>query len=295
HVVRAPAGDDAGLEQALQRLEVAQPIIAELGHQRSRVEIEPGRLDVDRHAESGTLPDGFLAHEVRVRDARSRLPNRHRPGHLFIGIQQGMDGAIADGVSGELQPGLDRRPHDREQLLGRDEAQATIFRVVDCVDFAHAPRLAHVGTAGEHAAVEIGLDADDTQHRPTAAQGMFGYFADRLLYLLGGPVRADAVRDRQAERQLVVIEQFLVAVDGRWGGLPVDDAGQTYRVVVLEELQQAFGTVGFGGSPAAGLRFDVARAAAEDAGRLAGFGVLLRMAGPAIGYLEVLIDAAPVQ
>ena len=55
HVVGAAPGDHPGREQAVQRLEVAQPVVAELGGERPRVEVEPGRLDVDHDAQPGGL------------------------------------------------------------------------------------------------------------------------------------------------------------------------------------------------------------------------------------------------
>ena len=50
-MVGAPAGDAAGFKERLERLEVAEPVVAELRDERAGVEIEPGRLDVDDHAE----------------------------------------------------------------------------------------------------------------------------------------------------------------------------------------------------------------------------------------------------
>ena len=74
-MVRAAAGDHAGREQALERLEIAQAVVAELGGQRSRIQIQPGRLNVDHDAQPGRLIDGLATHEIGVRDAGPRRGN----------------------------------------------------------------------------------------------------------------------------------------------------------------------------------------------------------------------------
>src|SRR5262249_61927775 len=99
---RAPAAAPPRLEETPERLEVPQPIVAELGHQRPRVEVQPGRLDVHRHAELGAFLYRFLAHEVRMRDARPRLAEWDRLADLLVRVDQRVDGAVAHGVSGEL-------------------------------------------------------------------------------------------------------------------------------------------------------------------------------------------------
>src|SRR5262249_16693953 len=157
--------------------------------------------------------------------------------------------------------------------------------VVDRVNFAHAPRLAHVGAAGEHAAVEVGLDADDPQHGAALAQRMLAHLADRVLNLLGRAVGADTVSDCHADRHPVVVEQLFVALHAGRTGVAVDDASQADGIVILEEFQQTFGVVRLGGLAAAGLGLDVAGTAAKDTGRLAGPGVLFGVAGTAVGHL----------
>lgn len=76
HVVGAAAGNGAGFEEALEGLEVAHALVAELGHEGAGVEIEPGGLDVGDHAEAGEHGHRFAAHEVAMSDARAGLANR---------------------------------------------------------------------------------------------------------------------------------------------------------------------------------------------------------------------------
>ena len=97
---------------------------------------------------------------------------------LLVGVEQGVHGAVADAVGRELQARLDGGPHHRHQPLAGDEQHAAVVRVVDRVDLAHAPGLAHVGAAGEHAAVEEGLDPDDPEPRPALAERVLGHPAD---------------------------------------------------------------------------------------------------------------------
>ena len=111
---------------------------------------------------------------------------------LLVGVEQGVHGAVADAVGGELQAGLDGGPHHRHQPLGGDEQHAAVARVVDRVDPAHPPGLAHVGAAGEHAAVEEGLDADDPEPRPALAERVLGRPAD---------LREDLVERAQVARR----------------------------------------------------------------------------------------------
>ena len=65
-----------------------------------------------------------------------------------------MNGSIADAMSRELQARTNGLVHDRHQPVARDEEYTAIARVGNGISLAHAPRLAHVGTAGQHSAVE---------------------------------------------------------------------------------------------------------------------------------------------
>ena len=99
------------------RLEVAQPVVAELSGEGPRIEVEPCRLDVDHDAQPGGLVDRLAAHEVGMRDARAGRGDRHLLVDFFVGVEQGVHGPVADAVGRELQAGLDGRPHDRHQSL----------------------------------------------------------------------------------------------------------------------------------------------------------------------------------
>ena len=77
----------------------------------------------------------------------------------FVRFDHGIDRRIALRVSGELQIVREREFGNLIQLLGLDEADASIFGIVDRVDLADTPRLAHVSAAGQHAAIQEHLDA----------------------------------------------------------------------------------------------------------------------------------------
>ena len=78
-------GDAARREDALERLEITQPIVAELLRERARVEVEPSGLDVHDHAEARGQGHRFLAHEVAVRHRRARRA------HGRAGGEEGQD------------------------------------------------------------------------------------------------------------------------------------------------------------------------------------------------------------
>src|SRR5439155_24252792 len=71
HVVGPAADDRTGFEEALQRLKIPHAVVPELRDERARVEVQPGWLKVGDHAEPREHVDGFVAHEVTMRDARA--------------------------------------------------------------------------------------------------------------------------------------------------------------------------------------------------------------------------------
>ena len=184
--------------------------------------------------------DRLAAHEVRVGDARPGRGDRRLLVDLLVGVEQGVHGAVADAVGRELQARLDGRPDHRHQPLPGDEQHAAIVRVVDRVDLAHAPGLAHVGAAGEHAAVEEGLDPDDPEPRPALAERVLGHLADLredLVERARGCRRAARCRGGPSGRR-----PRAAAGSGRRAealGVAVDHGGDPDRVVVLEQLEQA--------------------------------------------------------
>ena len=226
-------------------------------------------------------------------DARPGLAERQLAAQFLVDIQQGVDRPVADRVGGVLKPRLRCRLHDRQQPFSRDEEHAAVFRVGDGVNLTHAPRLPHVGAAGEHAAVEVGLDADDAEHRIGLAQGVLGHFPNPLLNRVDGSQRFDVMGDGDTEWQAVA--ELAVALDVGGAGVTVADGGDAHGVVVLEEGEQPLDPVQVGRPAASGLAFDVAGATAEDAGRLAGLRVLLGVTGAAVDHFEVLADAAELQ
>src|SRR5437588_2868494 len=76
-----------------------------------------------------------------------------------------MDGAVADAVRGELKPALNGCAHHLLQAILGNEPDSPVSRVNDPVHSTDTPRFAHISAAGEHAAIQVGLDADDAQQR----------------------------------------------------------------------------------------------------------------------------------
>ena len=131
--------------------------------------------------------------------------------------------------------------HHRQQPILGNEQDAAIFRIVDGVYLADSPRLAHVGAAGEHAAVEKGLDADDAQPGcPSCSSGMLGArrFLNVVLTRLEVADGADVMRDGDRAPSG---HPWSCAASGRAGSLGTASRSATRRqadgVVVLEEPQ----------------------------------------------------------
>ena len=112
HVIGPATGDAARLEDAPQRLEPAQTVITKLLRQSPRVEIEPGRLDIDYHAQALQFVYDLAALEIRVRDAGAGWPHRPVFVDLFVNIEQGLHCSIAHRMRRELQARLNGRAHD---------------------------------------------------------------------------------------------------------------------------------------------------------------------------------------
>ena len=143
-------------------------------------------------------------------------------------------------------------------------------RVVDRVDLADAPRLAHVGAAGQHAAIHERLDAAQPQHVVVLVQRMRRGLANRRFDPVERRLSVDAVGHERAARERVLLEQRAVELElAARLGIGVDDAGDADRVVVGQQLAQPREPVGVGRRGPARLRPDVARAVAQDARRLA--------------------------
>jgi hypothetical protein len=115
------------------------------------------------------------------------------PGQFVVAFEQRVHRAVADGVRGELQAALDGGADHRLEAVLRDEQHAAIRRVGDGVNLAHAPRLPHVGAAGEHPAVEEHLDADDADPVVAGGERMAGDAPDGLLDFGQFALRADAL------------------------------------------------------------------------------------------------------
>src|SRR5215510_11962060 len=68
-------------------------------------------------------------------------------------------------MRGKLQPGFSGGAYHWAQAFRGNKEKAAVIRISNAVDFADAPRLAHVGAASEHPSIEVHLDANDSQER----------------------------------------------------------------------------------------------------------------------------------
>ena len=234
HVVRAAAGDRTGREKASERLEPAQSLITELSDQRARIQIEPGRLNIHADAELGAFFHGLFAHEIGMGDAGAIVADRPRAIQLLIDIQQRVHCAIAHGMRSELHSMVEGRLDDLEQALFGDKQHAAIFRIANGVNLADAPGLSHVRTAGQHAAVEKCLDADDLQHRVALPQRIVGHGANAILDSFHRADGVDVARDGNADAQPAVGQHFLISLHIIRSRIAIADAGDSHRVVVVK-------------------------------------------------------------
>ena len=239
HVIRASARNAARHKNAPQRLEIPQPLQAELLHQRPRVEIQPRRLNVRGDAQFHHFVHRLATHEIAVRDARTRRANRQRAPHLLIRLEQPMHRAVAHRMRRELQPALHRRLHHRQQPLLRNEPQPAIRRVLDPVNLTHAPRLPHERAAREHPAVEKHFDADDLQQRVRLAQRMLRHRANAFLNVRQRPEIIDVMRDRHPHRQLAALQQFLIPRNRSRISRPITHRRDAHRIVIFVQLDPA--------------------------------------------------------
>ena len=180
HVIGAAADRHALLEERAIRVEVGEPLDAEVLAKRRAVEIEPGRLHVGDDAQRLHLRNRFRAHEAGVRDAGPPVADRKVVAvDALVGVDHRIDRRVALRMGGELQVVRERELGHLVELLGLDEPDAAVVGIVDRVDLADAPRLAHVGAAGQHAAIQEHLDAAQPQHVVVLVQRMRRRLADR--------------------------------------------------------------------------------------------------------------------
>ena len=144
----------------------------------------------------------------------------------------------------ELQVVREREPGDLVELLRLDEQHAAILRIVDRVDLADAPRLAHVGAAGQHAAVEERLDAAEPQHVVVLVQRVRRGRRESRLRSGRRRLRVHAVGQERAARQRVLCEQRPYSSRPLSIGIGVDDAGDADGVVVGQHFAQPGEAVG---------------------------------------------------
>src|SRR5260370_37068996 len=94
-------------------------------------------------------------------------------------------------------------------FIPKEKLKSAVARIVDRIDFADAPRFAHVGAPSQHSAVEKGFDSDDPQHGRALAQRIPGDLLDVRLNLLAHPAGIDVGRNRAPHRQFAGIDELL--------------------------------------------------------------------------------------
>ncbi len=266
-----------------------------MADERSRVKIEPRGLDQRDHLQLDRLLHRLGTHEIRMGDAVPHVSDRHRPAQFVVNVDQRLDRAVAHRMGCELQAGLGGRADHRQEPILRNEQDPAVVRIVDRVDLADAPRPAHIGAAGEHAAVEEHLDSDDAEHGSAFAERVLGHPADVLLNLLDGPDRIHVVLPRDSNGQLGFVQHPLVQVEIGPVGRTVANACDSDRTVVPQQRQEPLISILLGRLATRFLALDVPGATAKNARRLARLRVLLDVSGAAVGDAKVPVDAAELQ
>ena len=232
------------------------------------------------------------AHEAGVRDARPAGAHRKVVAvDALVGRDHGIDRRVALRMGRELQVVRERELGDLVELLRLDEPDAAVLRIVNRVDLADAPRLPHVGAAGQHPAIQERLDAPQPQHVVVLVQRVRRGLANRGFDPVERRLGVHAVGHERAARQRVLREQRPVQLEAALIGIGVDDAGDADGVVVGQHFAQPGEAVGGGRRGPARPGPDVAPAVAQDPRRLAAR-VALDAAGLAVGHSELRVDAA---
>ena len=213
HVIGTTSRDDTGGEEAAEGLEVTEAIVAELFHEGAGIEVKPGGLDIHDDAELRGLGDGIVRHEVRVGDADAEVFDGLLLVHFFINAHEGLDGTVTYGVGGELQAVFGGALDHLQELLARDVEDAFIRGIGDAIHLALAPGLEHVGAAGEHAAIEPDLRADDAEPRILCAQGVFADLVDGGEDFIHGTDGGKRVREGEAHSEIAGIPHLLVTLE----------------------------------------------------------------------------------
>ena len=195
------------------------------------------------------------------------------------------------GVRRELQAVRHRDLGDLIQLLRLNEQHAAIAGVLDRIDLADAPGFEHVGAAGQHAAVEVGLDAAQPEHVVVGMQRAGRCLFDACLDFVERGLSVDAEHDEHAAAQFLFLVKLPVKLDLAVRRVGVVDAGNADGVVVGQEYLESLEAIFLGGLGAARFVFDVLGAVAKNAGRRAGL-VAFDAAGFALGNLELRVDTA---
>ncbi len=135
-----------------------------------------------------------------------------------------MDGTVADSVGCELDVATEAGTSELVEALGIDVAHATVFGVVDRIDFAFAPGFAHEGGAGEHAAIEKDFEAAEPEHvvviveRVCGDAGDFGF--DWRPVAIGA---GEVVVEEDATGEGVVFAELTVDLDMAGSGGAVSE------------------------------------------------------------------------
>ena len=181
------------------------------------------------------------------------------------------------------------------QLFLRDEPDAAIVGIGDRINIAHAPRLAQVGTAGQHPSVEEHFNSAQPQKVVVLMQRMIGRFLNPTLHVFAAPHAIHTVRQKHATRQFASLLQARVGIDRIITSRTIGHAGETDRVVIGEQILEPARAVFQCDRLGLGLRLHEARRISQDAGRLSGGRVFLDLSSLPVGDLEVPVDATEFQ
>ena len=182
HVVAAAGDDDAPIDIAAQREEVAHVVEAEYPLQRRNIEVQPPGLHVHEDAHALHTVQRVLAHEAAVHDVRAR----GRDGLLAVqpleDIEQGIDGASALHVGRQLPALVAGRAHDAIELFGLDEERAARVGIGLPVKLAAERSVGHALVGGADALPAIQRDLERAEAQP-------------VVTLVGGPRRSPNLGD----------------------------------------------------------------------------------------------------